>query len=32
MLLEVATVSGLTSINVISLMGKPEEVEQALAS
>jgi hypothetical protein len=31
-LLEAATASGLSSINVISLVGKPEEAEQALAS
>lgn len=32
MLLEVATVSGLSSIKMISLMGQPEATEQALAS
>jgi len=32
MLLEAATASGLSSINVIRLVGKPEEDRQALAS
>jgi hypothetical protein len=32
MLFEAATASGLSSINVISLVGQPEEAEQALAS
>ncbi|HET9592265.1 MAG TPA: hypothetical protein VFP17_05045 [Solirubrobacterales bacterium] len=31
-LLEASTVSGLSSINLISLAGEPEEAEQALAS
>ena len=31
-LLEAATTSGLSSINVISLVGRPEEAEEALAS